>query len=170
MDSLGKIVSFLLVSIILFVAPVYYMSIKQDSISQNYVNKETADFVNTIRNTGNITTETYNRFIKKIDTTGNLYDIEIEHQYLVVNPVVDENGNVTEDIRSSYSSTYEDDILKELFEGSGTYHMNKDDYVSVIVKNKNKTLATRIQEIFYQKEMPTVQIISTFGGIIRDET
>ncbi|HIS61651.1 MAG TPA: hypothetical protein IAC14_05285 [Candidatus Scybalomonas excrementigallinarum] len=170
MESFGKVISFFLITIILFIAPVYYMAIKQDSISQNYINKETADFVNTIRNTGSISKDTYNRFIKKLDATGNIYEIEIEHQHLVVNPVVDDNGNVTEDIASSYVSTYEDDIFKELFEGSGTYHFNKDDYVSVIVRNKNKTLATRVQEIVYQRELPTVQLVATFGGVIRDET
>ncbi|MBS6559088.1 MAG: hypothetical protein KH355_02300 [Clostridiales bacterium] len=170
MESFGKVISFFLITIILFIAPVYYMAIKQDSISQNYINKETADFVNTIRNTGSISKDTYNRFIKKLDATGNIYEIEIEHQHLVVNPVVDDNGNTTEEISSSYSSTYEDDIFKELFEGSGTYHFNKDDYVSVIVRNKNKTLATRVQEIVYQRELPTVQLVATFGGVIRDET
>lgn len=170
MDIFGKIIAFFLVALILFVSPAYYMAIKQDSINQNYVNKETLDFVSTMRNTGKLTKETYNRFIKKLDATGNLYGIEIEHQHLVINPVVDDNGNVTENIASNYVSTYEEDILKELFEGSGSYHFSKDDYISVVVKNKNKTLATRLQQIFYQREMPTVQIFTTFGGVIRDET
>lgn len=148
MESFGKVISFLLVGIILFLAPAYYMSLKQDMITQNYVNKEVFDFVNITRNTGKMTKDSYMRFIKKLDVTGNKYEIQIEYY--------DDDIYVPED-----------DILKEIFE-NGTYRFQKGDYISIAVQSKNKTLAMKLQEFFFQSEIKN-PIRAVFGGVIRDE-
>lgn len=175
-DSFGTAVSFILLAVMLFLVPTLYLSIRQDSITQNVVNYETADFINSVKSSGNITKRTYEDFLRNLDRTGNLYTIEIEHQHKVMNPetnydgnpVLDENGEIK--VAIQYDSTYEEDILKELYEKSGIYHMDKDDYISIKVVNRNRTLGTKIQQFFIGVGIPTEQIYTTFGGIIRDET
>lgn len=102
--------------------------------------------------------------------THNVYDIKIEHQHQIIEPAFEiENTDSVSGIYEQYYSTYQNDIISELYEGSGTYHFSKDDYISVTVQNKNKTLATKLQQAFLQHEIPNVQIFVTYGGNIRDE-
>lgn len=175
-DAFGSVVAFILLCIMLFFAPTLYLAVRQDNIIQNKVNYETADFVNSIKNSGNITKRTYEDFLKNLDRTGNIYEIKMQHIHKVVNPMTDDNGTLildeNEEVKSSisYYSTYESDILKELYEGRGTYHLNKEDYISVKVVNRNQTLGTQIQRLFIGSGVPKEKIFVTFGGVIRDET
>lgn len=172
MDSFGKIIVFFILAMLLFLVPSYYFALKQDMIVQNYVNKETTDFVNTIKNTGQITKNTYNLFIKKLDVTNNVYDIKMTHQHEIVNPLegdepLDNNDDTENKIFEEYYNTYEDDILKELFEGSGVYKLSKDDYITVTVRNRSRTLASRIQNSLGIHGDSVIYV--TYGGVIRDE-
>lgn len=169
-NALRSIVAIFLAVIIMYFGPLYYMAAKADENAQNYIEYATADFVNTIKNSGCITERTYSDFIKEIDRTNNLYNIEIEHQHKVVDPIYDEETGVFQNTyRTNYYSTYQDDILNEIFDGSGKYSMNKDDIISVRVSNRNKSFASKLQQIIYHREMPVVSIVANYGGVIRDE-
>ena len=153
----------------MFIAPILYMAQKQDVLTQNYVSNETTKFVDSIKNTGFISASMYQEFVRKIDNTGNLYNITIEHAHLRVEPNVDiETNIVMDDYDSYYYNTYEEAIF-EAFDRGEDYYFNQGDYISVKVVNRNKTLAVRIMEAFYKWDIPDQQILVTYGGMIRDD-
>lgn len=169
-NALGKIVVILFSVLLFFILPILYLSQKQDVINQNYVMTETVKFVDSIKNQGYLTKNMYDSYIKKIDETNNVYTVEIEHSHKTISPLYDEDSKqFLDDISTNYYSTYEEDILKELYEGSGTYTFSQGDYISVKVYNKNKTFSAKLQQSLYHSEMPGIQILITYGGIIRDE-
>ncbi len=169
MDSFSKIITFLLAAFILFLGPLLYMAQKQDAISQSYVSNETTQFVDSIKNTGFLSMDTYLDFINKIDATNNLYNIEIVHSHRVVEPLYDENtGAFLEDYDIYYINTYQDDIL-DTFDKGEAYYFSPGDLISVTVVNRTRTIATKLMELFYSRDVPDEQILVTYGGMIRDE-
>jgi len=169
MNAFSKMIAILLSVILLFIAPLLYMAQKQDVISQSYISNETTKFIDSVKNSGYISLEMYLDYIKKIDATNNLYNIEIVHSHKVVEPIYDENtGDFLEDYYTYYYSTYQDEILETLDQGRD-YNFSKDDLISITVKNRTKTIATRLMEIIYSSDIPDEQILVTYGGIIRDD-
>lgn len=169
-NSFGKIVSIFLCVLILFLYPLISISQKADAITQTIVLTETTNFVDAIKNNGYLSKSMYLEYIRKLDATGNLYDIRIEHAHQIVNPIYDESSTIFQDDFSvHYYNTYEDDILKQLFDEDKMYYFNQGDYISLCVSNRTKTLATRIYESVLEHEIGTKQIIVTYGGMIRDE-
>lgn len=170
MDAFGKIILFFVLSLLLFLSPAYYFAIKQDTIVQAIVYKDTVDFINTIKSTGKITQETYLRFLKKLDHTGNVYEIELEHQRMLMNPIILEDGSIQENtISQQYYNYYTDDILKEI-NNNHLYRLRKDDYISITVKNRNKTFGSKLQQALLNHNTDDTQIYVSYGGMIRDET
>jgi hypothetical protein len=60
------------------------------------------------------------------------------------------------------------EILEVLNQGKD-YEFFQGDYISIIIKNRTKTIATRLMELFYSSDIPDEQILITYGGMIRDE-
>ena len=74
------------------------------------------------------------------------------------------NNNVME----YYNKTFTDEILKELYEGSGTYYFTDRDYILFNIKSCNASWATRLLEVFNKNiGCSGIQIIC--GGYIREE-
>lgn len=170
MNSFSKIIALLIAVLLLFLVPIFYFAQKQDAVIQNYVMTETASFMDTIRNNGYVTKEMYNSFLKKLDATNLLYKIQMERVHPMVNPVYEEQtGTFMNDVTTHYQKSYSEDMRKEIYEGKGIYQFQQGDYISVKIVNRTKTYATRLQQMLYAHEMPTIQIYVTYGGIIRDE-
>lgn len=169
MNAFSKIIAIIITVILLFLTPMLYMAQKQDIISQSYVSSEATKFIDSIKNSGYISIEMYMDFVKKIDATNNLYNIEIVHSHKVVEPLYDENSSTfLEDYDTYYYNTYQDEIL-EVFDQRKDYEFFQGDYISIIIKNRTKTIATRLMELFYSSDIPDEQILITYGGMIRDE-
>lgn len=169
MDSFSKIIAIFLAVILLFISPLLYMAQKQDSISQLYVLSETSKFIDSIKNSGYVSQNMYEDFIKKIDSTGNLYEIELTHCHKRVEPLVDINTNdILQDFSVFYYNTYEDEIF-EAFDMGRDYYFNRGDYISIHVINSNKTMAVSLLENLLSRDIEDTQIIVTYGGMIRDE-
>lgn len=170
MDSFGKVVGIFIGIVLMFLFPILYYAQKQDAITQTYVLTETSYFVDNVKNSGYISQSMYQRFIKKLDATNNLYTIEIEHAHLVINPVYNESTNVfMNDFKEHTYVTYTDTILDQIYGTNKIYKFNQGDYLTVKVYNKTKTYATKLQEMLFSRRMPVEQIYVVYGGAIRDE-
>ena len=182
MEAFSKFVSVIILVIFIFmVIPMYELE-RQDSISQSYVTSSTVDFVENVRKQGRITQDMYNNFIEILSSTGNTYDVEIVHTHTIVNPTKDEDGTITTKYYDDI--VYTDEIMGILFGGLdddyeqkyvaagkvlGEYRMYKGDRISVVVKNRNITGATRMHNVIYHTKLPNVSIYATYGGEIVDE-
>jgi hypothetical protein len=56
----------------------------------------------------------------------------------------------TGEISEFYVDIYEDDILKELYEGTGIYYLSKRDYFSIDAKNNGKSLGEKLTSGIYR--------------------
>lgn len=169
MDSFSKIISIFLAVILMFLSPLLYMAQKQDTMSQLFVSSETTGFIDNIKNSGYVSKSMYEDFIKKIDKTGNLYQIEFTHCHRRVEPLVEVNTNdILHDFSVYYYNTYEAEIF-DAFDRDQDYYFNRGDYISIRVYNRNKTIATAIIEGILSKDVEDIQIAVTYGGMIRDE-
>ncbi len=59
MDSFGKIIEILVTGVLLFLFPIYYLSLQQDAVCQSQVRTTTSYFVDSVRNQGYMTRNMY---------------------------------------------------------------------------------------------------------------
>ena len=85
-DPFGKIVDILIAVILLFIFPLLYFGQRTDSITQQVVTSKTAEFVDTIRTQGYLSKNMYKTFLEQLGTTNNIYDIQLEHKELALEP------------------------------------------------------------------------------------
>jgi len=171
-DSLITIVAIFLAAILMFIFPLMSIAERSDDISQITVKSAVTDFVDTARSTGKISLDNYNEMIRKIEATGNTYDVEMEVK------VLDENiGKKTAWVQSevigenNYYSIYTSQIMNYIAStsgnGDGVYTMKEGDIISVSVKNNNKTLSQTIRGIFYSiSGNGTYQIAAQSSGLV----
>lgn len=174
-DSLSKIVAIILAVLLLFIFPILNMFENQDNTTQIFVLTQTCEFVDSVRSLGYITPDMYREFVNKLSATNNIYEIEMEHYHQKFDPVYDDPKDAAtfkNDFNINYWATYTDEIMGVLFPESSAgedYKMSKGDYFKVKVRNRNKTAATRIQEILYNTDLSTAKIMVTYGGMVKDE-
>lgn len=179
METFGKIISALLAVVVLIIAPLQYYSQKADVVTQSYVTAKTAQFVDTVRQQGKITQEVYKQFMDELDNTNELFKVEIEHSHTAVVPGTEVGEQYT--ANQIEEKHYEEEILYDLFERiptqeeklagiqEGEYRMAKGDYITVTVSNREKGFTAKIQEAIYQTLMPSLSILTVYGGEVRDE-
>lgn len=166
--SFGMIVEIILSCILVFLVPVYLATQKQDAVIQSYVQSEVSELADMVRNNGYLSKDMYEVFQKKLMATQNSYEVRMTHAHRMVNPVYGEDGSFTGKTAVSYQNFYEDDILKEILERSGSYALRQGDYFTIDVKNRNQTYSNRLQRTFLGISVDQ-QIHATYGGVIRDE-
>ncbi|MCX7772807.1 MAG: hypothetical protein N2376_06820 [Clostridia bacterium] len=175
-DSLSKIVAIVLAALLLFIFPMKNEFERLDQTSRIYVFSETTKFVDSVRNLGYITPTMYEQFRNRLAITNNRYEIKLEHYKAKYDPVYDAPLNPAtfhNDYNINLEGFYNDEIMKCLFPtppvSTARYGMAKGDYFGITVVNKNKTLATKIQELLFNADMKVECIFVKYGGMIRDE-
>lgn len=182
MNAFGKIVAILIAVILLFLCPIQYVAQKQDILMQQYVTTETSYFIDSVRNLGFITKQMYEEYMQRIELGNNLYDVELTHYHaLYYKEAGEEVGNdyeaisgyigEEEDTYRRYMCYYTPDIQEELYneEKGYIYKMNQDDYLTIKVKLKNKTLGKQMQELLLGVDYADGNYVTVYGGLIRDE-
>lgn len=157
--------------VLMFVFPVMTMSDRTDEMSQLSVETATTEFVDTVRTTGKLTADNYDRFVQVINSTGNTYDIEMEAKILDENP-----GKKTTQVQADkigenvYYSKYTSQLLDELYTEDGdkkSISFKEGDYFSASVKNTNTTLSQQFKNFFYTVTgNDTYTVSAQHGGLI----
>ena len=156
-DSLITIFSIILAVLLMFIFPLMDTWERQDDISYMSVYANVVEFVDSARNLGYITSDMYYSFLRSVYSTGNRYQITLEHRNFELVPGF-ESG--------VYVNTYTNSIINKL-NTTGRYDMEAGDYFYVSVKNTNKTQATQIQEVIYASTQETFKIGVPYGGMVR---
>lgn len=157
-DSLSIIFAFMIALILMFFVPLLDTWEMQDNLSYVVTYAAVTDFVDNVRNTGYISQEGYNAFLLQLGSTGNTYDVTIEHR------------EFNEDI-DAYLNTYTNEILSVIDSGRD-YNLDKYDYFYVTVKNTNKTQASVFSSFFTSENDTNFKIGVSYGGVVwsvRDE-
>lgn len=135
--------------VLMFVIPVMTMADRTDDIAQQAVSTATSNYVNTIKTTGKITPEEYDKFLQTITATGNTYDVIFELGILDENPGK-KSVQVTKDKQGeNYSYAVYDSQVKEKIDNDETYTLKEGDRIIVKVVNTSLTLAQQFKNMLY---------------------
>lgn len=157
-DSLIVLFSIILAVFLMFIFPLMDTWERQDDISYMYIYASVVEFVDSARNLGYITEDMYTSFLQSVQSTGNRYEITMEHRNFELVPGF-ESG--------VYINTYTNSIVNKLT-SDGRYDMSAGDYFFVSIKNTNKTQATQLKEVVYAGYQETFKIGVPYGGMVRN--
>ena len=145
-DSLITIVAIFLAAILMFVFPLAAISEMNDSEALAMVQSYTTEFVNQIRSKGKITKDDYDRYVQKLYSTGNTYQIDFEVHVADVNPGKKTDNQQIGD--TTYYIEYTTQIEQALKDRE-IYYLKEGDFIKVTFKNTNTTISQMIKSVLY---------------------
>lgn len=166
-DSLITIIAIFLAAILMFVFPLMSMSERTDDVSQLAVQTATTEFVDTIRTTGKMTLDNYDKYVETITATGNSFEVDMQVQVLDENPgVKTTQAEMTKIGENLYYNLYTSQIEEKL-QNNGRITLKEGDLVSVTVRNTNQTISQLLKNFFYQiVGNDTYQIAAQHAGMV----
>ncbi|WP_145950138.1 hypothetical protein [Paenibacillus sp. Y412MC10] len=181
-NSIGKVFSLILAIILLYVFPLDDSASKQDDVSYMIAFKSVTTFVDSVRNKGYITPTMYNEFFDELHSTGNSYDIQMQHRHKTYDPNYDNMSNPTNPtflggFSLDYDEFYNEQILDVLFpdntkkvdDTSRWYKLSKGDYFTVTIKNTNRTPSQVLRDFITNGNDTTAKIYIPYGGMVNNE-
>lgn len=167
-DTFISIIAVIVASIIMFIFPFVILADRNDDIAQLTVETLTEEFVDSVIKTGKITNEDYQRFISRLTSSRNTYDINIEVKILDENPskkVTDDTGTASG--VNTYYSIFTSQIEEKFVEPDSKIILKEGDEIFVTVKNNSKTLSQTLKSLYYTIRGEDLHIISgTSSGTI----
>lgn len=156
-NSASTLIALFVAAVLLFIVPLVTLTDRNDNVAQENVKLIVEEFVTEIKNTGKLTRTQYEEFQNRLAATGNIYETEIEIQYLDENPGKKTvQANYTKIGENVYYSEYTTQILKKLgvkvdgeaASSGDTIILKEGDFVYVGVKNENSTAAQTLKSSF----------------------
>lgn len=157
-DTLSMIVAVIFLVILLVILPLYNYFERQDDMSYNLALKTVTMFVDEVAQNGYIDQNMYDKFIQRLGTTGNSYDIQIEAQKRIL--TVDPNNTSPDDGKETYIEQYKSYYNKDIFNDetgktsniidkdnslkNNVFFLDKGDKFYVSLKNTNTTMASAL--------------------------
>lgn len=157
-DTLSMIVAVIFLVILLVILPLYNYFERQDDMSYNLALKTVTMFVDEVAQNGYIDQNMYDKFIERLGTTGNSYDIQIEAQKRIL--TVDPNNTSPNDGKETYIEQYKSYYNKDIFNDetgktsniidkdnslkNDVFFLDKGDKFYVSLKNTNTTMASAL--------------------------
>lgn len=166
-DSFITIIAIFLAAILMFVFPLMSMSERTDDVSQLSVQTATTEFVDNIRETGKLTADDYDKYLRTLSSTGNSYEVEIQLQKLDENPGIKTTQADSMKIGENlYYNLYTSQVERDL-DDNGKIILKEGDRISVSVKNTNQTISQILKNFFYSLSgNDTYQIFAQHAGIV----
>lgn len=166
-DTLVTIIAIFLAAILMFVFPLMSVAERNDDVAQLAVQTSTNSFVDNARTTGKLRADDLDKFVNSLATTGNSYEIELEHKILDENIGKKSEWTNKEVIGENvYYSVYTSQIEDKLAT-SGVYLMKEGDTFGCTVKNTNKTISQMLRTFFYTSSGGTTyQVAAQHSGMV----
>lgn len=166
-DSFITIIAIFLAAVLMFVFPLMSMSERTDDVSQLSVQTATTEFVDSIRTTGKLTADSYDKYLQTLSSTGNSYEVDIQLQILDENPgVKTTQADTTKIGENLYYNLYTSQVEEKL-DNNGKITLKEGDRISVSVKNTNQTISQILKNFFYSLSgNDTYQIFAQHAGIV----
>lgn len=167
-ETTVSIIGIMIAAILMFIVPLIMISDRSDDISQLLVQTATAEFVDEVIKSGEITNDKYTKFVGRLAGTGNSYEINMELK------ILDENTAKIGDNNTYYSifTSQIEDIIGTSGENTnnnreGKIILKQGDAISITVKNSSKTLSQSLKNFYYKTKGADVQIITaTSSGTV----
>lgn len=163
----GKIAVIFALIIMLYYVPEIISTGQNEQLTYCYVEKETDEFMEAVKNSGKITEKVYTDYMSALAKSGVIFDVQITHRHKTMVPIYNDDEEFTGDYEEVYYDTFQKEIVEAIYHDDG-YYMTKGDYLSILVSNKTKTLFTKVASIFLPG-LNEKSIVITMGGKIRNE-
>lgn len=180
-DTLSMIIAVIFIVILLIILPLYNYFERQDDMSYNLTLKTVTMFVDEVTENGYIDQNMYDKFIQRLGTTGNSYDVQIEAKKKIL--TTDPENTEPEDGEETYVEQYKSYYNKDIFNdetGKTSNIIDKDnslkndvffldvgDKFYVTVKNTNTTMASALLNVIVSgasKEKVNI----TYGATVKN--
>lgn len=156
-DALSMILAVILLVILIIILPLYNYFERQDDMSYNTALKTVTMFVDEVAQNGYLDQNMYDKFIQRLGSTGNSYDIQIEAQKRIItadpdNTVDDEDPKYIEQYKSYYNKDIFNDetgnvstiVTNDNTLKNGAFFFDVGDKFYVRIKNTNTTMASSL--------------------------
>ena len=175
-DAFSLVLAVIFLVILIIILPLYNFFERQDDMSYNIVLKSVTMFVDEVSENGYLDQNMYNRFIERLASTGNTYDIQIEAQKRVITKDPD---NEEETYIEQFKSYYNKDIFTEGTTQTsnivqrdnslvnGVFFFDVGDKINVRVKNTNITMSSALLGILTQ-DLNREKINILYGSTIKN--
>ena len=142
---------------------------KMDQNVQAYAADAIEEFVDDACTSGYISPTSYLELTRRINNTGNLYNLTLIHEAKVVMPYVTEDGSEVEGSYVVSNTTYaKEEILDEMFPSNSTdyynYALKSGDYIKVSLSLKEPTMAGKLMALISGYEAKT--IVYSYGAYV----
>lgn len=175
-ETVISIIAIISSAIIMFLSPMILIADRSDDISQLLAQTATAEFVNDVVKSGEITTDNYQRFVSSLQSSGNTYDIDIEVKILdETTSKLATQRNSTTIGNNTYYSIFTSQIEEKIGISSqvkqnnrtGQLILKQGDLIFVTVKNNSQTLSQALKSFYYSTTSGDLHIIAaTSSGTI----
>lgn len=162
-DAFGKIIGFMLASVLLFIVPLTFYAGRQQNLSQLYVINESMQLVESVKNTGVITDDMYRGFEANVFKLGGRYKIELSRTHFEYN--MDETGDYIK-----CEEVYYTPQLMEEMELDGRVEFAEGDYVYIRVSRVGKGLPEKMSGCFLNYALPENEVLAFYGGYVKNES
>ena len=175
-ETTVSMIGIIIAAIIMLIVPLVLIADRNDDISQLVVQTATTEFVDEVIKTGKIDSNTYQRFVSNLYSSGNTYEIDMEVKFLDENTakkVTDDDytkiGNNT--YYSIFTSQIEEKIRISASDTTnnivGKLILKQGDEISVTVRNNSSTLSQALKSFYYNMQGKDIHIISaTASGTV----
>ena len=180
-DILSMVVSVIFLVVLLIILPLYNYFERQDDMSYNLALKAVTTFVDEVSENGYLDQNMYDKFIQRLATTGNSYDIQVEAKKKVY--TVDPENPTTDEGETQYIEQFKSYYNKDIFNdetGQTSNIIDKDnslkddvffldvgDKFYVTLKNTNTTMATALLNIIVS-DSTNQKINISYGATIKN--
>lgn len=159
-EALDKVVGFFLAAVLMFAIPFYYFEERREGMEQGYLLTETTEFVDTVRNTGSLEEEVYQRYLKKISAATGLYEINMQYTAKKIE-FTDGRVHLLEE------DSYETELLGKM-ESEGRILFQKGDFFRVELVKKTTSPGFLLLQ-WLVPELNGEEIAVYYGGCIRND-
>ena len=156
-DALSMVLAVILLVILIIILPLYNYFERQDDMSYNTALKTVTMFVDEVAQNGYLDQNMYDKFIQRLGSTGNSYDIQVEAQKRVI---TNDPDNIANEEEQKYIEQYKSYYNKDIFNDetgnistiaskdntlkNGAFFFDAGDKFYVRIKNTNTTMASSL--------------------------
>jgi len=177
-NSVSKWFAAFLALLLLYLVPAGEMARRQDDLSRLVVYQSVTKFVDSVRTKGYVTPTMYNDFQQELAATGNIYNVEMEHQHKKYHPEYNDSGIFLNRYSIVYDAYYQEDIMNYLFpystvgkeDDSRRYRLTTGDLFQVSVRSLNRTPGMLIFDALTGSDsVGKAAIAFPYGGLVLNE-
>lgn len=164
MQVFDRIMVWMLAAALMFLCPVLLMIERQEAVTELAVMEVVTSCTEQWKQSGRLTRSSYEAAVEKLAVLGS-YRLEVDYRKRVAEPVWMDN-EIT-GVNIAYLYVPWEEILQELYEGSGCCQMHREDMLTVLVSESTDTRSGRLWSRLSGKT-PHREI--RYGGMITGES